>query len=49
VDRNLALAANFANNVVFQDDVVSRISPAALEDLRSEIVQTEWLSIQMAN
>jgi hypothetical protein len=25
-----------------QDDVVSRVSPAALEDLRSEIVQTEW-------
>lgn len=26
-----------------QDDIVPRISPAALEDLRTEILQTDWL------
>jgi len=27
---------------LLQDDVVARVSPGALEDLRSEIAQTEW-------
>ncbi|KAG0556717.1 hypothetical protein M758_11G071800 [Ceratodon purpureus] len=42
VNLELAMTSPFINNVVLQDDVVSRVSPAALEDLRSEIAQTEW-------
>ncbi|KAG0601191.1 hypothetical protein M758_11G091200 [Ceratodon purpureus] len=42
VDLNLANSASFINNVVLQDDVVARVSPAALEDLRSEIDETDW-------
>lgn len=42
VNQQLAMTSPFINNVVLQDDVVARVSPAALEDLRSEIAQTEW-------
>lgn len=42
VDLNLANSASFINNVVLQDDVVARVSPAALEDLRSEMDDTDW-------
>lgn len=42
VNHHLAITSPFITNVVLQDDVVARVSPAALEDLRSEIAQTEW-------
>lgn len=42
VNFELAIASSFIHNVVLQDDVVSRVSPAALEDLRLEVAQTEW-------
>ncbi|XP_024539564.1 uncharacterized protein LOC112349404 [Selaginella moellendorffii] len=42
VDKRLAEEAGFIRNIVLQDDVVARISPGALEDLRSEILGTDW-------
>ncbi|KAL3692113.1 hypothetical protein R1sor_005764 [Riccia sorocarpa] len=42
VDKTTAMQAKFIKTVVHQDDIVARISPAALEDLRTEIVNTEW-------
>ncbi|XP_024361395.1 uncharacterized protein [Physcomitrium patens] len=42
VDLNLANSSSFIKNIVLQDDVVARVTPAALEDLRSEMQQTDW-------
>ncbi|KAI5059894.1 hypothetical protein GOP47_0024314 [Adiantum capillus-veneris] len=42
VDRQLCEGAPFIKNIVLQDDIVARASVAALEDLRSEILQTNW-------
>ncbi|KAL3689897.1 hypothetical protein R1sor_016206 [Riccia sorocarpa] len=42
VDKTTAMQAKYIKTVVHQDDIISRISPAALEDLRTEIVNTEW-------
>ncbi|CAM6089926.1 unnamed protein product [Calypogeia fissa] len=42
VDKKLAEEMFFVRCVVHQDDIVPRISPAALEDLRTEILQTDW-------
>lgn len=42
VDRQLAEQATFIRNVVLQDDIIARASISALEDLRSEILQTDW-------
>ncbi|KAL2631922.1 hypothetical protein R1flu_016608 [Riccia fluitans] len=42
VDKTTAMQAKFIRTIVHQDDIVARISPAALEDLRTEILGTEW-------
>ncbi|BBN09278.1 sn1-specific diacylglycerol lipase [Marchantia polymorpha subsp. ruderalis] len=42
VDQTTAQQTKYIKNIVHQDDIVARISPAGLEDLRSEILETEW-------
>ncbi|GAQ82526.1 hypothetical protein KFL_001140140 [Klebsormidium nitens] len=43
VSRQLAEAAtSFVTTVVLQDDVIARVCPATLEDLRGEILATDW-------
>jgi hypothetical protein len=42
VDRTLATSSNFICNVVLQDDLVARLSPASIEVLRREIQDTGW-------
>ncbi|KAJ7523940.1 hypothetical protein O6H91_18G069400 [Diphasiastrum complanatum] len=45
VDKGLAERAIFINNVILQDDIVARACPAALEDLRAEILATNWSQV----
>ncbi|KAH7284902.1 hypothetical protein KP509_33G001800 [Ceratopteris richardii] len=42
VDEQLCQNSMFIKNVVLQDDIVTRACVAALEDLRTEILQTNW-------
>ncbi|KAJ7539679.1 hypothetical protein O6H91_11G105200 [Diphasiastrum complanatum] len=42
MDRRLAKQTSYIRNVVLQDDMVPRLCPAALEGLRSEILETDW-------
>lgn len=45
VDRKLAESSNFIHNIVLQDDIVPRITPAAVEALRNEILATSWSEV----
>lgn len=45
VDKELCENAPFIKNIVLQDDIVARASIAALEDLRSEILLTDWADV----
>ncbi|KAG0622246.1 hypothetical protein M758_3G083600 [Ceratodon purpureus] len=45
VDRELAESSTFICNVVLQDDIVARVSPAAVEALRNEILGTSWSQV----
>eukprot|EP00850_Spirogloea_muscicola_P023442 SM000357S13383 [mRNA] locus=s357:20987:24466:+ [translate_table: standard] len=45
VDHRLASASPFVRTVVLADDVVARASASALEDLRSEIIDTNWSQV----
>ncbi|KAL3692114.1 hypothetical protein R1sor_005765 [Riccia sorocarpa] len=42
VDKTTAMQAKFIKTVVHQDDIIARISPAALEDLKTEMLNIEW-------
>eukprot|EP00850_Spirogloea_muscicola_P013962 SM000097S24815 [mRNA] locus=s97:436383:439959:+ [translate_table: standard] len=45
VDQPLASASSFVRTVVLANDVVARASASALEDLRSEIITTDWSQV----
>eukprot|EP00850_Spirogloea_muscicola_P011309 SM000069S20746 [mRNA] locus=s69:659884:663464:- [translate_table: standard] len=45
VDHRLALASSFVRTVVVADNVVARASASVLEDLRSEIIKTNWSQV----
>ncbi|XP_057965989.1 uncharacterized protein LOC131156374 isoform X2 [Malania oleifera] len=46
VSRELAEScADYVTTVVMQDDIIPRLSVAALMRLRNEIVQTDWVSV----
>ncbi|GLJ42506.1 hypothetical protein SUGI_0881060 [Cryptomeria japonica] len=42
VDEKLSQEQASIRNIILQDDLIARLSPAALEDLRSEIPKTDW-------
>eukprot|EP00249_Psilotum_nudum_P003658 c17117_g1_i1 orf=177-1667(-) len=47
VDICLAQQGSFIKNIVLQDDIVARACPAAIEDLRLEVLRTGWAQIPM--
>ncbi|CAI5537432.1 unnamed protein product [Closterium sp. Naga37s-1] len=49
VSQDLAETAFFIRTVVLQDDIVPRMSTAALSDLRTEILSTDWAAVARDN
>ncbi|CAI5942270.1 unnamed protein product [Closterium sp. NIES-64] len=49
VSQDLAETAFFIRTVVLQDDIVPRMSTAALSDLRTEILSTDWAAVVRDN
>eukprot|EP01018_Ginkgo_biloba_P034589 Gb_08198 [translate_table: standard] len=42
LDKELSQQSTYIRNIVLQDDLIVRLSPAALEDLRTEILEIDW-------
>lgn len=45
VDKELAQQSPTIRNIILQDDLIARLSPAALEDLHLEISKLNWVHI----
>lgn len=49
VDKDLSQQPTTIRNIILQDDLIARLSPAALEDLHLEISKLNWVHILGAN